>query len=164
MAVGLAIMGITQWVFAVTILTRPSRSVLILGGVLHSAIAALWIVFRTIGLGFVSGAESPAEVGVADLAANIFSVAVVGVTVIGMALHRLAHPVVIPSSVATRIKAVVLADAIFLTVPALLAPHDHAHHDSESHTSETSQSHDHAPNPGTDTPEHDHAGSHTSTP
>jgi len=151
-----AIMGASQWAFALSILARPSRTILILGGALHAVIAAVWIVSRTIGLGFVSGAESPLDVGVPDVVANTFSVAVVAAAVIGTALSRATRPVVLPSTVGTRINGVVLACVIFLTVPALLAPHDHAHHAPTSHTSETSHSHDHASTRSNETPEHDH--------
>ena len=85
-AVGFAFMGVTQWLFALMILTRPSRIVLILGGILHSAMTTIWILSRTTGLWFVTGAENPAPVGVADLAANAFSIGVVGATIIGISL------------------------------------------------------------------------------
>lgn len=161
---GFALMGAAQWAFALAVLRRPSRPILLAGGVLHAAILGLWLVTRTIGLGFVPGAEVPADVGVADLAANIFSVAVVGVAAIGTAVHKAAIPVDVPLGVATRVKAVVLAGVIFLTVPALLVPHEHGSHASETPTHETS--HDHASDPtrvGERDPAHSHSTDTTPT-
>lgn len=160
---GFALMGLAQWAFTVTVLIRSSRSVLIFGIALHAAIAMLWIVSRTIGLGLVEGADGPTAVGVADLAANTFSIAVIGAAVIGLSLYRSAGGFLIPSSTATRIKTVLVAGAIFLTVPALLVSHDHAHAAVETSGSETGHGHDHVTTPGTDTTDHDHADSNTST-
>lgn len=160
---GFALMGGAQWAFALTVLLRSSRPVLITGGILHAAILALWLVTRTVGLVFVTGAELPADIGVADVVANTFSLAVVGVTAIGTALHKAASPVVLPPAVATRIKAVVLASAIFLTVPALLAPHDHGTHPLDAPTHQSIHSDDHASDPTSPVGEHDPVHSNSST-
>lgn len=143
-AAGFALMGAAQWAFGVAHLLYPSHRVLVAGGVLHAGIFILWLVTRTVGLGFVPGAEVPADVGVADLVANAFSLVVVGVTAIGMARHGATNALVVPPSVATRVKAVVLSGAVFLTVLALIAPHDHGTHPVDASNDQTSQSHDHA--------------------
>lgn len=155
-AVGFGLMGLAQWVFAGTTLIRPSRFVLTVGIALHAAIAILWIISRTMGLGFIDGAEEPSAVGVADLAANTFSIAVIGAALIGLSLYRSAETLLVPASIATRVEAVVLTGVIFLTVPALLASHDHDHASVETSVSETGDGHDHATTPGTHQAEHDH--------
>ena len=155
-AVGFGFMGLAQWVFTVAVLTRGSRSALEVGIGLHAAMVILWIVSRTVGLGFIPGAEEPSAVGVADLVANTFSIAVIGAALVGLWLYRSPETLLVPTSIATRIEAVVLTGAIFLTVPALLASHDHAHASAETSESETGEGHDHATTPGTHQPEHDH--------
>ena len=137
-AAGFAAMGILQWAFAWRTLTRPSRALLLIGGLLHAIIAGLWIVSRTLGIAFFTGAQEPAAVGVSDLAANTFSVAVVGAAFLGLGLSR-SVPVVLPPSIAKRLTSVALGLVTFLTVPALLAPHSHSH--SEPHLSETTHDH-----------------------
>ena len=59
--------------------------------------------------------------------------------------------------------AVLLAGALFLIVPALLAPHDHGVHASNHPASETNQSHDHGLGPAVDIGESDPGESHPST-
>ena len=159
-AIGFALMGAGQWAFAVAHLLRPSPRVLAAGGVFHAGIIVLWLVTRTVGLGFVPGAEAPADVGVADLVANTFSLVVVGITAIGMARHKTGNSLLLPRSMATAIKAVVLAGAIFLTVPALIAPHDHGTEPLDASTHQTSPGHEH----GSDAAGHGEPGhSHSST-
>ena len=158
MAGGFALMGVAQWVFALVVLRRPSHPIIWAGGILHAAIFALWLVTRTVGLEIVPGAEVPAEVGLADLVANIFSVAVIGVAAIGTAVHEVANPVVLPPGVATRLKTIVVAGVILLTVPALLVPHEHGSHAPETPAHETSD--DHASDP-THVGEHDPVHSHS---
>jgi hypothetical protein len=164
-AVGFAFMGVTQWLFALMILTRPSRIIFILGGILHSAMTTIWILSRTTGLWFVTGAENPAPVGVADLAANAFSIGVVGATIIGisLSLSRPIDPILLPATISRLVIAVLLASALFLIVPALLAPHDHGGHASNEPASETSHSHDHGLGPAVDIGEPDPGDSHPST-
>lgn len=154
-------MGGAQWVFALTVLRRPSRLVVLAGGVLHAVILALWVVTRTVGLGFVTGAEVSADFGVPDLVANTFSVAVVGVAAIGRALHETVPPVV-PAAVTTRIKAVLLAGVVFLTVPALLTRHDHGTSPLDAPSHQSSHGHDHASDPAGPAGEHVPLHSHSS--
>lgn len=141
-AAGFGLMGFMQWAFAWRILTRPSRGILGLGGLLHAGIATLWIASRTIGLPFVDGARLPAAVGVADLAANVLSVVVVGAAFLGLTIHLRDYPVDIPSSVVSRMKIAAVGLVIFVTVPGLFAPHTHSHETVESHPAEAT--HDHA--------------------
>ena len=137
MASGFALMGVAQWVFALVVLRRPSRPIFLAGGILHAAIFALWLVTRTVGLGIVPGADVPAEVGFADLAANAFSVVLIGVAAIWPAVHNVSNPVVLPPEVATGFKTIVLVGVILLTVPALLVRHEHGSHASEPPAHET---------------------------
>lgn len=141
-AAGFAFMAAAQWAFAVAHLLRPSPRLLVAGGVFHVGIIILWLATRTVGLSFVPGAEVPADFGVADVVANAFSLVVVGTTAIGLARHKAATALVVPPSVATRIKAVVLAGVIFLTVPAMTSPHDHGTHPADLSTDQASPHHD----------------------
>ncbi|HEY7584498.1 MAG TPA: hypothetical protein VIB78_12880 [Acidimicrobiia bacterium] len=124
---GFALMGAMQWAFAGRILTRPSPRLLGLGGLLHAGIAMLWIASRTIGIPFVDGARQPAEVGVADLAANILSVFVVGTALLGLAIYRQDFRVSVPTSIANRMKLGAAGFVVFVIVSAMFAPHTHSH-------------------------------------
>lgn len=135
---GFALMGALQWAFAGRILTRPSRRVLGLGGLLHAGIGLLWIASRSIGLPFVDAARQPAGVGVADLAANLLSVVVVGTAFLGLVIYRRDFHVSVPKSLANQMKLAALAFVIFATVPALIAPHTHSHS-----TIDVEMTHDH---------------------
>jgi hypothetical protein len=142
-AVGFAGMAITQLVLAGVMLLRPTTEVLIGVGAVHAAIALLWMVSRTIGLPFIPGAEEAAPVGVADLVANTFSIAVVGVTIFALSLDRAHQAISFNPSRARVIKVVVLVGALILTVAALSETHAHAHNDPESPLPTPSHGHEH---------------------
>lgn len=122
---GFVLMGVAQWVFAFTILRRPTSFVANTGGVLHAAIVAVWILSRTAGLAFVPGAEDVASVGVADIVATTFSVAVIGTVVVWRALSRSQANVNVANSGVRTVVAALAIGALFLTVPAIAAPHHH---------------------------------------
>ncbi|MEO7428950.1 MAG: hypothetical protein ABIY48_06160 [Acidimicrobiales bacterium] len=148
-AAGFAVMGTAQGAFALRVLTRPSRQVLLAGGALHTVIAVVWLTSRTTGLVFIPGAEGIEPVGVADLVATTFSLGVLGVSVIARSLDTTSTGVVLPARVARRMTAVVVAGTLCLSVPALLTPHDHdrASHTPDPHsaTTELLNSHDGTP-------------------
>lgn len=123
-AIGFAGMAIAQWTLALWMLARPGRRAIMLAGVLHAAIVAVWVVSRTIGLGLIPGEAGVAPVGVADLVANMFALVVGGLAVIWIAQDR-AAPVVLSRSVAHRMVGVAVAGALALSVLAMWAPHDH---------------------------------------
>ncbi|HEX6221920.1 MAG TPA: hypothetical protein VF115_12570 [Acidimicrobiia bacterium] len=152
-AAGFVFMGVAQWVFALTILKRPTTVIAISGGVLHAAIVTVWILSRTIGLAFVPGAEHVAPVGVTDIVATSFSVAVVGTAVMWRALSGSTVSVNVPYPGFRTVAAVLAIGALFLTVPALAAPHDHV----GSHVStDTAEVHPHeAETPGTTVHHHE---------
>jgi hypothetical protein len=129
-------MGAMQWAFAGRILTRPSRRVLGLGGLLHAGIGLLWIASRTIGLPFIDGARQPAEVGLADLAANVLSIVVVGTALLGLTIYRRDFRVSVPASLANQMKLAAVGFVVLVTLPALFAPHTHS-------TSDLEMTHDH---------------------
>ena len=145
-AAGFALMGAMQWTFAWQIVTRPSRKIFGLGGVLHAGIASFWIASRTIGLPSVDGAIAPAAVGVADLAANILSIVVVGAAFLGLAVYRRDYPVGIPSAIADRMKIAAVGFVVFVAVPAMLAPHTHSHPTTD--LAETTHDHGSSISPG----------------
>lgn len=127
-AVGFAAMAIAQLAVAGLTLVRPSPTVLLWVGVLHAGIGLVWIVSRTVGLSFIPGADQAAEVGVADLVANTFSIAVVGVTIVALTLGRSYQALPLPPITTRIIRLVALVGALILTVAALSVPHEHADH------------------------------------
>jgi hypothetical protein len=152
LAVGFGAMGLAQSWFAARVFTKPSPRVCWAGAGLHVTIAATWLASRTTGLAVVAGAQHPAAIGVADLTANIMSLAVVaglvaaGVT--GRTGQRKAQGTVVERWITALAGAVVLLTA----VPAVLAPHDHAGHELDDGSSVVG-GHDHGDGPAGD---HDH--------
>lgn len=129
LAAGFAAMGVSQFVVALWLFRHPSRRVVLLAAGLHAAIAATWALSRTVGLGFVPGEAGAAEVGVADVVANTFSLGVIGVVVILLALDRVAgETVLLPRAVARRMTGVAAAGALVLSAIAVSASHAHASH------------------------------------
>ena len=122
---GFVLMGVAQWVFAFTVLKRPTTVVANTGGILHAAIVAVWILSRTAGLAFVPGAEHVASVGVADIVATTFSVAVIGTVVVWRALSGRTANINVPNPGIRSVVATLAIGALFLTVPAIAAPHHH---------------------------------------
>jgi hypothetical protein len=141
-AVGFAVMAIAQLVLAGVMLLRPTPAVLIGVGAVHGAIALVWIMSRTVGLAFIPGAEQAAQVGVADVVANTFSIALVGVTILAFSRKGPNQASSHPSN--TRvINMVVLVGALILTVAALSETHVHAHNDGEAPLPNPGQAHEH---------------------
>jgi hypothetical protein len=129
-AVGFAVMAITQLALAGTVLLRPSRPALLAIAALHAGIALTWIMSRTVGIPFIPGAEQPVPVGVADVVANTFSMAVVGLAVVARSLDRADRIAPIPPGAARAIRMTAVAGALILTIAALSAGHEHGHDDS----------------------------------
>lgn len=150
---GFVLMGVAQWVFAFTILKRPTTVVANTGGVLHAAIVAVWILSRTAGLAFVPGAEHVASVGVADIVATTFSVAVIGTVVVWRALSGSTANVNVPNPGVRTVVAALAIGALFLTVPAIAAPH---HHEGSHVLTDTAEVDTHeAETPGTNAHHHE---------
>lgn len=145
-AAGFAAMGVSQLVVARWLFRRPSRTVLLLAAGLHAAIAATWALSRTVGLEFVPGEAGAAEVGVADVVANTFSLGVIGIVVILLALHRATGAdVLLPRNVAMRMAGVAAAGALVLSAIAVSAPHVHASHAPVVDAPVSAHGHDHGP-------------------
>jgi hypothetical protein len=125
---GFAFIGIAKWTFALTVLRYPTRLIVAFGGIVHIAIAGIWILSRTTGLPFLPGAEEPALVGVVDIVANTFSVGAIGAVIIWRVLSQSSNAVFVSIRVARSMLTVLLAGSLFLIVPALFTPHDHASH------------------------------------
>jgi hypothetical protein len=141
-AVGFAAMAAVQLVLAGVVLFRPTPTVLIGVGAVHAAIALVWIMSRTIGLSFIPGAEPAAQVGVADVVANSFSIAVIGITIVWLSIVRAQQTLPFDPSTARVVKVVALVGALILTVAALSETHVHAHDDSDSSLSTESHTHE----------------------
>jgi hypothetical protein len=141
-AIGFGAMAISQVALAGIVLLIPNPRVFISIGALHAGIALIWITSRTVGLPFIPGAEQAAPVGVADLVANTFSIAVVGLTIVALSLDRSNRS--IPLKSGTRaIKAAALVATIILTVAAIGETHDHVHDGPETVVRTSDHSHEH---------------------
>ena len=75
-AVLFAIVGVFQVAWAAAVLVRPARWVLASGAVVNLGVAAAWAVSRTAGLPVGPEAWTPESIGVADVAATVFEVAI----------------------------------------------------------------------------------------
>jgi hypothetical protein len=142
-AFGFAAMAIGQLVLAGVMLLRPTPAVLIAVGAVHAAIALVWIMSRTIGLPLIPGAERAAQVGVADVVANTFSIAVVGLTIVALSLDRAHQALSVNASTARAIRVVVLVGALILTVAAFSETHAHSVGDPDVSLSTDSHDHEH---------------------
>ncbi len=140
-AIGFAAMAITQLAVAGLIFIRPSPTVVFGMGALHTGIALVWIMSRTIGLAFIPGAEHPARVGVSDVVANTFSIAVVAFTIVALSLDR-SDQALTRTATPRTIRLVASVGALILTVAAISVPHDHADHPGVSVAAPTTHSHD----------------------
>ena len=160
-AIAFALIGAAQLSFAAAVLIRPSATVFMLGALLHTTIIVLWVFSRTTGFAFVPGAEDPSDIGVPDLVAQGFSIAIIGAAVIWMALRAESRGFDLAPAVVNRVKAVVLVGALFMTVPALFAPHEHSHE--ESSATDEGHGHDDESTSGTEAPGHGHEDPHSST-
>ncbi len=63
------IVAIAQVAWAALALARPTRAVLLLGGVLNGVVVAGYVVSRTTGIGFLDGFEEVENIGFTDAAA-----------------------------------------------------------------------------------------------
>lgn len=152
-AAGFVFMGVAQWIFAFTILKRPTTVITVSGAVLHATIVTVWILSRTTGLTFVPGTEHVAAVGVADIVATTFSVAVIGTAVMWRAVSGSTANVSVPHSGLRTVVAGLAIGALFLTVPAIAAPHDH---EGSHGSTDTAEVHTHeAETPGRDAHHHE---------
>lgn len=144
-AVGFGAMAIGQLALAGVMVMRPTRTIIIGVGAVHALIALIWIMSRTVGLPFVPGAEEAAQVGVADVVANTFSIAVVGVTIVALSIDRSGQEIRLRPRTADAVKMVALVGALILTVAALSETHTHTDHEDSLPTS--SHSHEHQSSP-----------------
>jgi hypothetical protein len=143
-AIGFGVMGIAQSAVAVRMFVRPSRAARRMAVTVHATILTVWVLSRTTGLVVVPGAEDPSRVGLADLIATAFGVAVI--ICVG-ALNRLerrparSQPIALQRGLAAAVGVVVLA----LAAPAIAAPHvhDHGHAHAPSHEGHHHGEHDH---------------------
>ncbi|HZT66575.1 MAG TPA: hypothetical protein VFA11_12385 [Acidimicrobiales bacterium] len=66
--------GVAQLTWALAVARRPTPALLVGGAAMNLAIAAIWVVSRTVGIPFVNGG-SPEAVGFADVASTLLEVA-----------------------------------------------------------------------------------------
>jgi hypothetical protein len=111
-----ALSGAFQFLWAAAVLVRPGRGVLLAGGVVNLGVAAAWVVSRTVGMPVGPDAWTPEAVGLADVAATLFEVAIVAgsVTLLSSAGRRLEAGM-------TRTAAQLAGIAIAMTLFAALA-------------------------------------------
>jgi hypothetical protein len=75
-AVLFAVTGAFQLLWAVAVLVRPGRAIVLAGAAVNLGVAAAWALSRTAGMPIGPDAWTPEAVGVADVAATLFEVAV----------------------------------------------------------------------------------------
>jgi hypothetical protein len=76
-AVLFAVTGAFQFLWAASVLVRPDRGVLLVGAVVNLGVAAAWVLSRTVGMPIGPEAWTPEAVGVVDVVATLFEVAIV---------------------------------------------------------------------------------------
>ena len=144
-AAGFVVMAVAQTVVAVVVMIRPVLPVIVAAGALHAAILLTWIVSRTLGLPLIPGAETVAPVGVADVVANTFSIAVVATAIVAVVSNRSGDTAPLSARTTFAMRVVSLAGAVLLTVAALSVPHEHSHADGEDPAHVAEHTHDHEP-------------------
>ena len=150
MTTGFAVMGSAQWWFAVRMVRNPSSSARLVGLLLHGAIFSTWVWSRTAGLAFVPGAEERAAVGLPDVVANVFAVAVLASLAAMSILDRRPAPTSVSARASRAIRTVVAIGVLACTAPAVVAPHGHAADDRGGSTERAGGEHNHAPSIGDD--------------
>jgi hypothetical protein len=144
-ATGFLVMAIGQASVAIGVVIRPILPVIAAAGALHSAIFLTWVVSRTMGLAPIPGSEPVASVGVADVVANTFSIAVVAIAIVAITLHMTSETLTFPRMAARTLRAVSVVAAMILTVAALSAAHEHVDDDAGGSVPVPSHEHEHAP-------------------
>lgn len=76
-AVLFAVTGAFQFLWAAAVLVQPGRRVLLAGAVANLGVAAAWVLSRTVGMPIGPDAWTPEAVGIADVVATLFEVAIV---------------------------------------------------------------------------------------
>jgi hypothetical protein len=74
-AVAFAITGAFQFAWAALVLVRPVRGVLLAGAIVNFGVAAAWVISRTVGMPVGPEPWTPETLGVADVAATVFELA-----------------------------------------------------------------------------------------
>lgn len=156
--VGFAVIAGAQAWFAVQMFTRPSRRAQQLGMLLHLAIVSTWLLSRSVGLAIVPGAEDPSPVGLADAIATALSTMVIVALLTTARFDRRSSDDLVSLRASRGIVASIALGALIATLPAALAPHDHARH-GHPRTAEPAPEGDREPGvDGQDDHAHDHGG------
>jgi hypothetical protein len=77
-AVAFAITGAFQFAWAAVVLVRPVRGVLLAGAAFNLGVAVAWVLSRTAGMPVGPEPWTPEAVGVADVTATVFELAIAG--------------------------------------------------------------------------------------
>jgi hypothetical protein len=77
-AVAFALTGAFQLAWAAVVLVRPARGVLLAGALVNLGVAAAWVLSRTVGMSVGPEPWTPEAVGLADVAATVFELAIAG--------------------------------------------------------------------------------------
>jgi hypothetical protein len=165
--------AVAQILWAVALLVRPTRVVLVAGIVLNGGAFVFWLLSRTTGVAFIDALREPEVVGRQDLAAAVLAVAAAGAAIIVLKRPVARYVLPLEWSMTTGLA------ALLLFAPVLVAGHSHddghvhvaagAHDHSgvevagHEHESDTDHAHDpNAPHDGTDGHSHDGTGSTSS--
>lgn len=123
-----ALCALAQIGWAVVVVGRPARRVLLFGVALNALAVTTWVASRTTGIALVDGLSDPESVGLADGIAALL--AFVSVVTAGIAVIR---PAAWSEIAGSRTLVATGALTLFLAVPAMAAPHEHDDGDHHSH-------------------------------
>ena len=115
-----AVLALLQAAWAVAVLLRPTRRLLVLGAVGNAVVVGVWLVSRTAGLPVGPEAGSPEAVGFVDTAATVFeALLVVGVLALlnpRLAERPIARELVPAGAIASAVMIATVARDAFLAV------------------------------------------------
>ena len=132
LAVGFAVVAWLQAAFAVAVLVRPTRTLLLAGALLNTAAIAVWGWSRLFGLPFGIGGGDVEAVEAVDALCALLEVAVVGAAVWparATSERRHAPAMVAAAGLATLL--VVGGTSVVLAAPSA---HGHTHADTQAHS------------------------------
>jgi hypothetical protein len=148
LAVGFAVVAWLQTAFAVAVLVRPTRALLVAGAVLNLSALSIWAWSRLFGLPFGIGGGGVEAVDAVDALCALLEIAVIAAAVwpSGKAAPGRSRPAVLVAGALASVLVVAATSAV-LAAPAShdhgnAEAHDEAHVDAASAAAENTHDHD----------------------